>query len=361
MPTITLADLNGMLREAARVPPAEEERQRQRRERARLDIECSFQGAFHLLMVANLAQEVSGFPDLVPMGLGIRGEPAPSIARGPDGLWRWQGTASSFQAVTLETAMPQTAYGAVLGALNARHCYETASVLARVSGWDAPYLNPTRPTAPARLSALSDSLPSHVLSALLGYGYRVCERVGVSTTVSSMRELTDAWTETVLRHGVDIDAAPAPGQDPPLVSAAKAGDGWTLQSLLRHGAKVDVRDPEGLTAFLAAARSGKRHAVRVALEHGADPAAASLNGRNVFHCIAEAVLSGDAEGAMEVFDLVKDLGADPFTESNFGYTPLMLLAEAEDTHDLDLSREDRRIVQTMIKWLEDRRPEAPAP
>lgn len=61
-----------------------------------------------------------------------------------------------------------------------------------------------------------------------------------------------------------------PTPSPPLLVAARDGDVASLQSLLQHGADVNMQDEEGSTALHWAADGNHVAAVRALLEHGAD-------------------------------------------------------------------------------------------
>ncbi|MCL7034495.1 hypothetical protein MKW94_018522, partial [Papaver nudicaule] len=121
----------------------------------------------------------------------------------------------------------------------------------------------------------------------------------------------------LLEKGANADAT-IPGNYTPLHYAAKTGDTNIVTSLLSRGARVDVASMSG-TALLAAAAGGHRDAVKVLLDHGANPNADS---DEMFRPLIKAVFAN----SRECVELLLQAGADPNAVS-YGNTPLIVAAK----------------------------------
>ena len=106
----------------------------------------------------------------------------------------------------------------------------------------------------------------------------------------------------------------------PLHMVARFGLCDSLRNLLvsdRQGARVDINQKKkiGTTAvILAAASDGRVEAVRILLDHGADPSLENWYG-NALHCAAEA---GQSESIRELVAR----GMDPNQHRTHGFSPL---------------------------------------
>jgi len=90
-----------------------------------------------------------------------------------------------------------------------------------------------------------------------------------------------------------------------LLQASSTGDTGVMAALLSGGADVERAHPDGATPLMAAARTGNVGAVRLLLEHGADP-----NAKDSFQ-EQTALMWAAAEGHLEVVDVLLNAGADP--------------------------------------------------
>ena len=78
-------------------------------------------------------------------------------------------------------------------------------------------------------------------------------------------------------------------QDERLFKAARHGDRPGVEQALAAGAHVNAASPiDGKTALFRAAVFGQADAVRVLLEHGADPATRGNDGRSALEVVTEA-------------------------------------------------------------------------
>ncbi len=136
---------------------------------------------------------------------------------------------------------------------------------ADVEGEDVAGLTPLDQAALSREASMADSLLAH------GARVRLPAAVGLGRTEDLSRLLREE--PDALRPGGRWDRL--------IVRAAEAGSGAIVETLLRAGASVHVRDDHrssvdgthGYTALHAAAFNGNDEAIRVLLRHGADPAA----------------------------------------------------------------------------------------
>ena len=77
--------------------------------------------------------------------------------------------------------------------------------------------------------------------------------------------------------------------DEQLFRAARHGDRAAIEQALNAGARIEAASPvDGKTALFRAAVLGHTDAVRLLLEHGADPAARGLDGRSPVEVVEEA-------------------------------------------------------------------------
>ena len=92
-----------------------------------------------------------------------------------------------------------------------------------------------------------------------------------------------------------------------------------LALLLDHGARIDIRNQQAMTALLLAARYGISVApMQALLDRGADPKAVDENGNTLLHCVAMNTKPGVAERL--AFALA--IGGDPAATNSKGERPL---------------------------------------
>ncbi|XP_047246116.1 ankyrin repeat and SOCS box protein 15b isoform X1 [Girardinichthys multiradiatus] len=86
--------------------------------------------------------------------------------------------------------------------------------------------------------------------------------------------------------------------------AAKVGCPAILMLLLRHGAKVTIRDGHGVTAMGIAAEHGKTEALEILIQHGGDVNAQASNGDTVLY-------DASGSGNLDCVKLLLQHGANP--------------------------------------------------
>jgi uncharacterized protein len=106
-----------------------------------------------------------------------------------------------------------------------------------------------------------------------------------------------------------------------LIQAAKAGDRAAVLALLREGAEVDARSPDGTTALHWAAHHGDAELVARLIEAGADVTASNDYG-------VRPVAAAATVGNPGVLRALLAAGGDPDSANGDGQTALMVVARA---------------------------------
>jgi ankyrin repeat protein len=101
-----------------------------------------------------------------------------------------------------------------------------------------------------------------------------------------------------------------------LLEATIIGDIQKIKDLLSNGAEVDIRDKNGMTPLLLAARKGNREIVKLLLAHGAD-----VNAQDYYLAWTPLILAS-ALGHKEVVKLLLEYGADVDIKDQNGMTAL---------------------------------------
>lgn len=118
--------------------------------------------------------------------------------------------------------------------------------------------------------------------------------------------------------GLDLNAADLDGERP-LHVAARFGRAEIVQTLLAHGARVQVASAVGLTPLHVAVRESRTDVIHLLLQAGAPVAALDAFGCSPLH---DAATRGDTMSA----SMLLAAGAAPNAADGFGTTPLHLAA-----------------------------------
>jgi ankyrin repeat protein len=205
------------------------------------------------------------------------------------------------------------------------------------------------------LSAIRNRRPARALELLrLGADPKIRTAEGDSTLCCALDYEVDDLVAPLLAAGVDPNVPGARGDYPLhlLTSWRRPGRELLAASMVRHGARVDVRDDEGATPMFVAAKAGYVEMIeglqrlgadisetngeldtaltfaacwgytdqaRMLLDHGIDIHARDNLGMNA---LAWASKGGHAE----TIDLLLRHGADPNVADLWGQTPLMRAA-----------------------------------
>lgn len=88
----------------------------------------------------------------------------------------------------------------------------------------------------------------------------------------------------LINAGADVNSLNAESQTPLIVAVIMSGDDCALvEYLLDHGALIDHKDMEGLSAIAHAARHDLIHVARLLIERGASLETRNVRGENVLH------------------------------------------------------------------------------
>ena len=161
------------------------------------------------------------------------------------------------------------------------------------------------------------------------------------------------FSTCLLVFGADLASQSRSPREHLLFRAIRDEDHGLLRSLLRGKVPLEIRRSDGTTPLLYAATLGIAQAVRILLDHGADPKATNRAGATALHY-----------GAFDP-EIVKPLlrrGADPKAHTKRGNTPLhiaaahprgtpaveLLLAAGADVNALGRSDEGMKISVLMF-------------
>jgi len=129
--------------------------------------------------------------------------------------------------------------------------------------------------------------------------------------------------QTLLRHGVDVNATDKYGYTPLILAAGGTDFAETVRLLLAHGAKIDARNSDGDTPLLRAAWEGHFEVMKTLLEHGADVNAQNDKGWS-------ALLVVERQFPARYTHLLLSHGAHIDAQSKDGDTPLLYAVLAEN-------------------------------
>lgn len=109
----------------------------------------------------------------------------------------------------------------------------------------------------------------------------------------------------------------------PLMRAAAAGRIHTVRHLLINGAKVNEKDPIGVTALMLAAAGGHLEVVKVLLAAGADPNAGGGFAHGAIFSVLTMAMNRRNNNWTEVLDTLIAAGAQVDPARDFYISPLM--------------------------------------
>jgi len=129
--------------------------------------------------------------------------------------------------------------------------------------------------------------------------------------------------QTLLRHGVDVNATDKYGYTPLILAAGGTDSAETVRLLLAHGAKIEAREKESWTPLLRAAWEGHFEVMKALLEHGADVNAQTDKGWG-------ALLIVQRQFPAPYTRLLLSRGAHIDAQAKDGDTPLLNAVAAEN-------------------------------
>ncbi|MCP5146148.1 MAG: ankyrin repeat domain-containing protein [Gammaproteobacteria bacterium] len=136
-----------------------------------------------------------------------------------------------------------------------------------------------------------------------------------------------------------------------LTDAARDNDAARVQQLIKAGADVNARGPDGGTALLWAAHFADADLVRALLKAGADPSVANLFGATPISEAAEV-------GSAAIIEQLLKAGVDPNSTNPEGQQPLMVVARTGRTdaaevllrHGAEVDARESWGGQTALMW-----------
>lgn len=145
------------------------------------------------------------------------------------------------------------------------------------------------------------------------------DRLGNNIIAAAVSSGKSQVFSNLLKAGFSIDPNTASSL---LVSAANAGDFWTVKQLLQLGASVNYQGAYGESALMAATKSGKAEIVSTLIEHGAKVNLADAAGRTALHMAAQT-------GSREICKTLISAGSDINARNARGNTSLMFASFAD--------------------------------
>lgn len=157
--------------------------------------------------------------------------------------------------------------------------------------------------------------------------------------ISEGKNLT--MLDVLLDHGADVNFRDLTGGSPLLKVAMRGNDATEYGGfnplilasyLLKHGAKANSVDNNGVSVLSWAVINSPVECVRLLLEHQADPNSADRDGWTPIHRAAR-------EGLREVISLLYSYGANPNLKTIDGRTPMDIAADlGHGLAELELQR-----------------------
>ncbi|KAL2797362.1 ankyrin repeat-containing domain protein [Aspergillus keveii] len=171
--------------------------------------------------------------------------------------------------------------------------------------------------ATALLMAVEDERRYDVLVFLLSRGAdtEIADSMGRTPLISAAALGKEETVRALLEHGASTKPEMCYGYTALLGALRDPGYPRIVQLLLKHGAEVDHRDIDGLTALRLACNFGDTEIMAILLEHGADVDAADPHGMTPLLQVA----SGSLEDAR---DLLLQHGADIHQYDDLGESVL---------------------------------------
>ncbi|CEL11527.1 hypothetical protein ASPCAL14629 [Aspergillus calidoustus] len=171
--------------------------------------------------------------------------------------------------------------------------------------------------ATALLMAVEDERRYDVLVFLLSHGAdtEIADDMGRTPLISAAGLGKEETVRVLLEHGASTKREMCYGYTALFAALRDPGHPRIVQLLLKHGAEVDHRDIDGLTALRLACDWGDTEIMSILLEHGADVDAADPHGMTPLLCAA----SGGSEDARK---LLLQHGADILQHDGLGESVL---------------------------------------
>jgi len=167
---------------------------------------------------------------------------------------------------------------------------------------------------------LGDSETGYVLTEGNEEGKKLClVREGEKSTLASCDSDDVNYTPLQLQFASESDIKAMSSPAARLMGATSDGDKKLVQSLLKEGTDVNVRDWDELTAIIPAASSGQLEIVKLLVKEKADVNAADKDG-------ITALMEASIMGHVKVVEFLLENGAEVDATAKSGVTALWLAA-----------------------------------
>lgn len=181
-------------------------------------------------------------------------------------------------------------------------------------------------------------LLKHNANPDLGAGPQTCPLIAAATRGE------DEIVELLVNAKADVNVFGGSEVGTPLTVGAAFLKKESLELLLKAGAGIDLKEADGDTALIAAARRGDKDCVQFLLEEGADIMISNNNGENAIQCAAANVDAEDVECLTILVNHVSAILSAIKTAMDSGNTAVTDVVRSVDMqkHTSDLSNNLRR-------------------
>lgn len=286
------------------------------------DVESSLAGVVALVAAARLDVLVAGFPDYVDLSTGKAVLTGLSARRGPDGVWRLEGSDATFSYVLPMQPPDGLGYPAAGVGLRALRVHSTPETLGRLaelldlglSGWAVERF----------VQSVAPRVPLHTLAASLSHLPGMFAAFGGELTYGDAY----SWARAVKAAGAPIDMPVRDGFPPAIITACRTANHALFGGLVSAGASTGVRDGMGRTCLMAASLNADLRMVENLLRIGTTAQWVDKEGSTALHCLAETACQGRCDDAVAVAETLMAHGADPDAVRADGRTPRGIVAAA---------------------------------
>jgi hypothetical protein len=315
-------------------------------ENARLRLEARGCVAVMLMNVARLSSRFNGFPSEIDVS-SHNGYNKGLVVRREDGLWRLAGTPQALSSAAQGgpfMGLRTDAVGRLLEAVGIPHSPEAVKRLLEVGAW-----SPDPATLRGQVAEAAATLPRHVWEAALCEGTNFFRGLDLKYQPDVAAAFIGGFADA------GFDVADLSGGNRPLIQAALKDDSFFAAALLRAGARVNGKTPDGTAPVAAAVANGHGRTFDLLRGAGAFLKVIDNEGRGLLHVAADGIGFGsDPRGAAELFEVLLACGLDPAREDRRRKTPMDALVHAGDICEgADDYDERKALLDRVVSKLEE--------